>query len=212
MKNKLKIIISVVLLLLLSITIVIIIANIIHKQKINEVENEIKVVLDSNFAKMKSKMQEEMDSKGISGKLEYKITNIKKSRSAYGTEYVVSLLLAYQGDEDVSFSPDDLVLRYSTEDYFTKSGLRVSFRSPKTHELQITLIRNDFIKVPKSEEEHEEDIKEYIEKNNNKYECKVCDRKFTDDTNKKYIRMTNMCRNCYRNYCYATGKTPANYD
>ncbi len=42
--------------------------------------------------------------------------------------------------------------------------------------------------------------------------CQVCDRKFSDDTNKNYIRWTNMCKNCYVNYCYAKGMTPENYD
>lgn len=42
--------------------------------------------------------------------------------------------------------------------------------------------------------------------------CQVCDRKFSDDTNKNYIRWTNMCKNCYLNYCYAKGMTPTNYD
>ena len=42
--------------------------------------------------------------------------------------------------------------------------------------------------------------------------CHSCDRSFSDDTNKNYIRWTNMCRKCYRNYCYAKGITPSNYD
>lgn len=42
--------------------------------------------------------------------------------------------------------------------------------------------------------------------------CQSCGRTFSDSTNKNYIRHTNMCRNCYRNYCYGVGKTPTNYD
>lgn len=42
--------------------------------------------------------------------------------------------------------------------------------------------------------------------------CQSCDREYTDSTNKNYIRHTNMCRLCYRNYCYAIGQTPTNYD
>ena len=36
--------------------------------------------------------------------------------------------------------------------------------------------------------------------------CQSCGREFSDSTNKKYIRMTNMCRQCYKNFCYATGR------
>ena len=42
--------------------------------------------------------------------------------------------------------------------------------------------------------------------------CQSCGRSFSDSTEKNYIKWTNMCKNCYRNYCYATGKTPNNYD
>ena len=42
--------------------------------------------------------------------------------------------------------------------------------------------------------------------------CQSCHREYTDSTNKNYIRHTNMCRLCYRNYCYAIGQTPSNYD
>lgn len=42
--------------------------------------------------------------------------------------------------------------------------------------------------------------------------CQSCNREYTDSTNKNYIRHTNMCRLCYRNYCYSIGETPANYD
>lgn len=42
--------------------------------------------------------------------------------------------------------------------------------------------------------------------------CQSCGRSFSDSTEKKYIRMTNMCKTCYKNYCYATGETPENYD
>ena len=42
--------------------------------------------------------------------------------------------------------------------------------------------------------------------------CQSCGRSFSDSTEMNYIKWTNMCKNCYRNYCYATGQTPANYD
>lgn len=42
--------------------------------------------------------------------------------------------------------------------------------------------------------------------------CQSCNRSFTDATNKNYIRHTNMCKNCYQNFCWATGKTPTDYD
>ena len=42
--------------------------------------------------------------------------------------------------------------------------------------------------------------------------CQSCDRSFSDATNKNYIRHTNMCKNCYLNFCWATGRTPSNYD
>ena len=35
--------------------------------------------------------------------------------------------------------------------------------------------------------------------------CKSCGREFSDSTNKKSIRSTNMCSNCYKNYSYASG-------
>ena len=35
--------------------------------------------------------------------------------------------------------------------------------------------------------------------------CKVCGRSFSDSANKKSIRSTNMCSNCYRNYSYVSG-------
>ena len=41
--------------------------------------------------------------------------------------------------------------------------------------------------------------------------CKVCDREFTDSSNIKCIRETNMCKNCYNNYSWATGETPTKY-
>ena len=41
--------------------------------------------------------------------------------------------------------------------------------------------------------------------------CKVCYREFTDSSNKKCIRETNMCKNCYYNYCCAIGETPTKY-
>ena len=43
-------------------------------------------------------------------------------------------------------------------------------------------------------------------------ECEVCDKEFTDSKNKKYISKTNMCRQCYINYCAMSGKEPKNYD
>lgn len=43
-------------------------------------------------------------------------------------------------------------------------------------------------------------------------ECEVCEEEFTDSTNKKYISKTNMCRDCYINFCAFTGKEPTNYD
>ena len=42
--------------------------------------------------------------------------------------------------------------------------------------------------------------------------CQSCGRSFSDYTEKNYIWHTNMCKNCYRNFCYATGRTPHNYD
>ncbi len=42
-------------------------------------------------------------------------------------------------------------------------------------------------------------------------ECASCDREFKDETNKKYISRTNMCRNCYMNFCAMTGKEPKIY-
>ena len=42
--------------------------------------------------------------------------------------------------------------------------------------------------------------------------CGYCKREFSDATNKNYILHTNMCRNCYRNYCWGIGETPTNYD
>ena len=42
--------------------------------------------------------------------------------------------------------------------------------------------------------------------------CGSCNRTFTDATNINYIVHTNLCRNCYRNFCWSTGKTPTNYD
>ena len=42
--------------------------------------------------------------------------------------------------------------------------------------------------------------------------CKSCGRSFSDSTNRNYISHTNMCKNCYLNFCWATGKTPSNYD
>lgn len=41
--------------------------------------------------------------------------------------------------------------------------------------------------------------------------CQSCGRSFDDSINKKYITHTNMCKNCYTNFCWATGKTPTNY-
>ncbi len=203
MKSKLKIILCIVVLFIIALTVLKIISD---KQKIREVENEITVVLDNNLAKMK----EELDSKNVNGELEYKITNIKKSRNSSGTVYVVSLQVIYQGEEGASWNADDLINGYSIDGYYTKNRLKVIFLDPKTYELQITRVYNNRVRVPKSEEEIEEEKKKYI--NDNEYECKSCDRKFSDDTNKRYINRTNMCRNCYRNYCYATGKTPENYD
>ena len=43
-------------------------------------------------------------------------------------------------------------------------------------------------------------------------ECESCEEVFTDSTNKKYISKTNMCRDCYINFCAFTGKEPTNYD
>ena len=43
-------------------------------------------------------------------------------------------------------------------------------------------------------------------------ECQFCDEEFEDGKNKKYISRTNMCRNCYINYCALTGKELENYD
>lgn len=43
-------------------------------------------------------------------------------------------------------------------------------------------------------------------------ECEFCEREFTDSKNKKYITKTNMCKNCYINFCDMTGKEPKNYD
>ena len=34
--------------------------------------------------------------------------------------------------------------------------------------------------------------------------CQVCNRAFKDDANKKSIRQTNMCKQCYKNFQYAT--------
>lgn len=42
--------------------------------------------------------------------------------------------------------------------------------------------------------------------------CQSCNRSFEDATNKNYISHTGMCKNCYQNFCWATGKTPENYD
>lgn len=42
--------------------------------------------------------------------------------------------------------------------------------------------------------------------------CQSCHRSFADMTNKNYIWHTNMCKNCYQNFCWATGMTPTNYD
>ncbi len=39
--------------------------------------------------------------------------------------------------------------------------------------------------------------------------CQVCNRSFTDSANMQSIRLTNMCKNCYKNFEYAmkaTGK------
>lgn len=52
----------------------------------------------------------------------------------------------------------------------------------------------------------------YGESSKNAKKCQYCKRSFTDATNKNYIEHTNMCRNCYRNYCWAIGETPSNYD
>ena len=46
----------------------------------------------------------------------------------------------------------------------------------------------------------------------NERKCESCGRKFSDSTNINYIVHTNMCRNCYRNFCSMTGKKPTNYD
>ena len=43
-------------------------------------------------------------------------------------------------------------------------------------------------------------------------ECQVCDREYKDDTNKKYITKTNMCKGCYMNLCAMTGKEPKIYN
>ncbi len=42
--------------------------------------------------------------------------------------------------------------------------------------------------------------------------CQSCNRTFTDATNKNYITHTHMCKNCYKNFCWAKGMTPKNYD
>lgn len=39
--------------------------------------------------------------------------------------------------------------------------------------------------------------------------CKSCGREFTDDANKKSIRHTNMCTNCYSNYQFGTAAQSA---
>lgn len=39
-----------------------------------------------------------------------------------------------------------------------------------------------------------------------------CNSSFSDETNKNYIINTNMCKNCYQNYCWASGMKPSNYD
>lgn len=36
--------------------------------------------------------------------------------------------------------------------------------------------------------------------------CQSCGRTFSDDSNMKNIRFTNMCNNCYKNFKYATGQ------
>ncbi len=43
-------------------------------------------------------------------------------------------------------------------------------------------------------------------------QCGYCHRSFSDRTNMNYIVHTHLCRNCYRNMCFANGMTPKNYD
>ena len=42
--------------------------------------------------------------------------------------------------------------------------------------------------------------------------CESCHNRFDDRRNERYLKYTDMCRTCYRNYCYATGRTPEDYD
>lgn len=50
--------------------------------------------------------------------------------------------------------------------------------------------------------------------------CKTCHKTYSyqgneygnlNSRNVKCIRATNMCKNCYENFCYATGRKPKNY-
>ena len=42
--------------------------------------------------------------------------------------------------------------------------------------------------------------------------CRSCGRSFSDSANKKSIRSTNMCSNCYRNYSYVKGGKLDNHE
>lgn len=42
--------------------------------------------------------------------------------------------------------------------------------------------------------------------------CGSCDREYTSGSNYKCIKYTGMCKNCYENFCFMTGREPENYD
>lgn len=45
----------------------------------------------------------------------------------------------------------------------------------------------------------------------NSLTCRVCGRSFSDDSNKRSIRLNNMCNNCYKNFKYANGQKVDDY-
>ena len=70
----------------------------------------------------------------------------------------------------------------------------------------------DYANYSKNHNESMHEMNQQLGNSGDSKTCKSCGRSFSDSTNKNYITHTGMCKNCYQNFCWETGKTPTNYD
>lgn len=208
MNKKIIIVIS----LIIVIFVIVIIRTQVNKNNLTEIKLELNKELEHQLSIIEEnplyseKDKEEFGIKNI----QYEITGIEKKKDVRGKVYVVFLKISCDANNDlnetekslVAYDIEKLIDKYSTEDFITSKGLRVTFWSTTTHEKQVTSIVNgEIIHRPETEAEHSEEMKKYRENHVDTITCKSCGRSFQSDSeNAKSIRKTNMCTNCYNNY------------